>query len=274
LNSELIAAEARRAELAPSPDSMDLYFQGLAWFNKGVRPDNVAPARRFFDRALAVDPDNVDALVWSARMDALPSLVTDRAAFATAGAKLIKALSAAPNYALAHMILGLVNIFAERALEGIANCEHALTLDRNLAYAHAYIGLGKIFVGRAEETESQIAEALRLSPRDTTAYLWFTVAGAAKRHLGDWEEAIVWSRRSIEANRNFPQSHFELAAALAQLGRQDEASSAVSAGLALNPTHSIARARALWTVESRSPTYLAQTERILESLRKAGLPEQ
>jgi hypothetical protein len=34
----------------------------LAWLNKGPTPDNVAQARSFFDRALAADPDNVDAL--------------------------------------------------------------------------------------------------------------------------------------------------------------------------------------------------------------------
>ena len=35
LNAQLVAAEARRAERVVNPDSMDLYFQGLAWFNKG-----------------------------------------------------------------------------------------------------------------------------------------------------------------------------------------------------------------------------------------------
>ena len=69
LNAQLVAAEARRAEQAPNPDSMDLYFQGLAWLNKGATPDNVAQARSFFDRALAADPDNVDALIGSARAD-------------------------------------------------------------------------------------------------------------------------------------------------------------------------------------------------------------
>ena len=34
----LIAAEARRTERAPNPNSMDLFFQGLAWFNKGLAP--------------------------------------------------------------------------------------------------------------------------------------------------------------------------------------------------------------------------------------------
>jgi hypothetical protein len=66
LNTELIAAEARRAEQTPTPDSTDLYFQGLAWLNKGRTPDNVAQARSFYEPALSVDPDNVDALVGSA----------------------------------------------------------------------------------------------------------------------------------------------------------------------------------------------------------------
>ena len=73
--------------------------------------------------------------------------------------------------------LGLVDILTKRAAEGIAECEHALELDRNLAGAHAIIGLGKIFIGRAEETEAHIAEALRLSPRDTMAYIWMTIRG-------------------------------------------------------------------------------------------------
>jgi len=63
LNAHLIAAEARRAEQAPNPDSMDLYFQGLAWLNNATTPDVVAQARRFFDQALAADPDNVEARV-------------------------------------------------------------------------------------------------------------------------------------------------------------------------------------------------------------------
>ena len=51
LNAQLLAAEARRAEKAPNPNSMDLHFQGLAWLNKGLIPGNVAQARGFFDRA-------------------------------------------------------------------------------------------------------------------------------------------------------------------------------------------------------------------------------
>ena len=65
-----------------------------------------------------------------------------------------------------------------------------------------------------------------------------------------------------------------LAAALAQLGRLDEAHSAVKAGLALNPTFAVCRARALWAAMSDDPTYLAGLEPVFDGLRKAGAPEQ
>ena len=71
LNAQLVAAEARRAERTPNPNSMDLYFQGMAWLNKGLTPNHVAQARSFFDRALSADPDNVDALIGLAGADVL-----------------------------------------------------------------------------------------------------------------------------------------------------------------------------------------------------------
>ena len=277
LNAQLVVAEARRAEKTPTPDSMDFYFQGLAWFNKGIAPDNIAQARSFFDLALSADPDYVDALVGSAGADVVEGALLftiDRiAAFAAAEAKLTKALSSVPDHARGHMWLGLVDILTKRAAEGIAECKHALALDRNLASALAIIGYGKIFIGRADETEARIAEALRLSPRDTLVYIWMSIAGDAKNHLGRYEQAVEWFRRVIEANRNYPTVYFNLAAALALLGRLDEAHSAVRAGLALNPAFSISRARAARTARSDNPTYLAQLEPILEGLCRARVPE-
>ena len=278
LNGQLTAAEARRAEKAPTPDSVDLYFQGMAWLNKGPTSDNVAQARSFFDRALSVDPDNIEALIGSARLDVREGanfFVTDPiAAFAAAEAKLTKALSSVPDHARAHRLLGYVEILTKRALQGIAECERSLELDRNLASAHAFIGLGKTFIGRAEETEAHVGEALRLSPRDTNAHTWKSFAGLAKLCLGSYEQAVAWSRRAIEANRNYPVAYLHLAAALGQLGRLDEAHSAVKGALALNPTFTSARGRALMTSTSDNPTYLAQLAPIFDGMRKAGIPEQ
>ena len=70
LRPELLAAEALRAEREANPDSVDLYFQGVQWFNKGSLP-NIERAREYFERAVALDPTNVDALVGVARVDVL-----------------------------------------------------------------------------------------------------------------------------------------------------------------------------------------------------------
>jgi TolB-like protein/Tfp pilus assembly protein PilF len=277
LNTQLVAAEARCAERMPSPDSMDLYFQGLALLNRGLTPDSAPRARSFFDRALSADPDNVDALCGSGRVDVTEgaaNFVTDpRAAFEAAEGKFSKALSAVPDNAHVHLTLGYVKILTNRVAEGIAGCEHALLLDRNLASAHAAIGLGKIYAGRAEETEAHIVEALRLSPRDTRASGAMHTAGYAKSHLGEWEQAVTWFRRAIEAHRDHPHTSFQLGIALARLGRLNEARSAVKTGLTLNPSFTISRARATWTAVSDDLTYLAQFETILEGMRIAGIPE-
>ena len=101
------------------------------------------------------------------------------------------------------------------------------------------MGLGKIFSGRPDETEPHVKEALRLSPRDDFAFEWMMTAGAAKLHLRADEEAVTWLGRSIESDRNWPLTHFFLAAALANLGRLEEARAATQAGLALDPTFTI-----------------------------------
>lgn len=276
LGTQLISAEARRAEREPNPSSMDLYFQGMACVAKGVNPESLSQASDYFQRALTLEPGNIDALVWGAYVNTLKAWLLlgtdDRAAlYSAAEAALIKALSLAPEHAAAHLCLGYVQILTNRAVQGIAECERALALDRNLATAHGGIGIAKSLIGRAEETEAHVEEALRLSPRDTSAYLWMGIAGFAKLLLGSDEEAVTRYRRAIEINRNYPITYFWLATALAHLDRLDEARSMVRAGLALAPTFTIRRFHA--GAPSDNPTFLAQGQRLVKGMRKAGVPE-
>jgi tetratricopeptide (TPR) repeat protein len=118
-----------------------------------------------------------------------------------------------------------------------------LALDPNLASAHALIGAAKYFVGRGSETEAHIRETLRLSPRDTFAYAWMAVLGIAKLALGSDEEAVTLLQSAVEANPNYSVAHFWLASAVAHLGRFADARSAVQAGLALDPSFTVARFR-------------------------------
>ena len=276
LGSELVEAEAQRASRSSHPDAMELYFQGRACWNKGMSPEYLAQARNFYDRALALDPGNVDAMVGLATLVATiaGSFASDERAaqLTSAEAILHRALSMDPQYAGAHLALGAVQMFTNRASQGIRECEHALSLDRNLADAHGCIGMAKYFVGRAEETESHIEEALRLSPRDIYAYRWMLFVGIAKAQLGLDAEAAGWLRRSIEANRNFPLAHFHLAEVLALLGQSDDARAAAQAGLALDPGFNLRRYRV--NALSDNPVYLAGRERSCEGMRMAGIPEE
>jgi TolB-like protein/class 3 adenylate cyclase len=275
LDAQLIEAEAQRAGRALHPDALDLYFQGKACWNKGLTPEYLAQARDYFERSFALDSGNVDALVGLASVDATiaGSFVSDdRAAqLVAAETALTRALSMAPQHAMAHLALGAVQMMTNRAALGICECEHALALDHNLADAHGCIGMAKYFSGRAEDTEAHILEALRLSPRDVYAYRWMLYVGIAKAQIGADAEALVWLRRSIEANRNYPLAHFHLAETLALLGRLDEARAAAQAGLALQPDFTLRRYRE--NALSDSPAYLAGRKRSCEGMRLAGVPE-
>ena len=275
LEAQLSAAEARRSEGVQNPDATDLYFQGLAWMNKGATPENFRMARALFDRAVGIDPVNVEALVGRGAADAMSGGVfgpVDRLTlFASAEADLMKALSLAPGNAAAHAAMGILCNFTSRADSGIAQFERALALNRNLAAAHYGVALAKYCLGRPEETEAHIREALRLSPHDTLAFSWLATVGFSNFNMGKDEEAVVWLKRSIETNRNYSVSHFFLAAAFAHLGRMEEARSAVETGLTFDPSFTIGRRRA--NPFSTSPGYLKQIERYYAGLRMAGAPE-
>jgi len=275
LGVELITNEARRAERAPTPDSMDLYFQGMAWLNKGRNPGNVERARSFFERASALDPDNLDAAVGLAAAEvqgATGYYVDDRAErLASAEANLNRVLSQSPNNARAHYLIGRAFAQDKRGAQGIAESERALALNPNLASAHSLIGLAKLFDGHPEETESHELEALRVSPYDTEADVWVEYIALAKMHLGAYEEALAFFRRARELNPNYATGCFNMAADLVELGRLDEARAEVQAGLALNPGFTLRRYRD--GAQSDNPVFLKGRARIIEDMRKAGVPE-
>ena len=164
---------ARRAEKASNPDVLDFWFRGHDWINKGVNPESLANARECFERARAIDPGNVNAILGVVLTNIISTRMRsdkgDSERIATAEALTLQALAAEPRNATAHYCLGLIFLFSKRANQAVAEFERALALDPNLAFAHAQIGFAKSVLGRAEETEAHVMEALRLSPRDVGA---------------------------------------------------------------------------------------------------------
>ena len=275
LGAELITNEARRAEQTPAPDSMDLYLQGMAWLNKGRNPDDIARARGFFERALALDPDNLNAALGKAAADfqvVVSYSVDDRTErIHSVEANLNRVLSQSPNNAWAHDLMGRILAQTNRPAQAIEEFNRALSLNPNFAAAHAVTGLAKLYEGHPEETERHELEALRVSPRDTNANLWVSWMGLAKLHLGAYEDALNLYRRSMDLNPNYPNGRLYLAATLVELGRLDEARAEVKAALALDPNFTLRRYRD--AAQSDNPVFLKGRERIIEDMRKAGVPE-
>jgi tetratricopeptide (TPR) repeat protein len=276
LNATLIIAEARRVGKTPNPDAFDLYLQGRSWLYRESSPDCLRNARSYFTRALAIEPDNIDALIGCALADVSELILFEASerltALVAAEASLKRVLSLAPDSASAHVCLSYIKSFSNRPEQGVTEAERALALNRNMPVALVAKGTAKLFLGFAEEAIECELQALRLSPRDPIANRWIYGIGAAKLHLGDYEDAAKWLNQSVVVNPNFAIAHFFLAAALGQLGQTKQAYAETQAGLALNPTFTITRFRD--GAESDNPTFLKQRQNIYEGMRKAGVPEQ
>ena len=124
LGAELITHEARRAERMPAPDSMDLYFQGMAWYNRGRNNDDLSRARGFLERALALDPTNLEAALAMAAVDvqvAVSYSIDDRSErLRSVEANLNRVLSESPNNAWAHYLIGRVLVQTNRQEQSIS----------------------------------------------------------------------------------------------------------------------------------------------------------
>ena len=106
--------------------------------------------------------------------------------------------------------------------------------------------------------------------------MWQTQVGLAAFYLGDDDRAADWLRRSIETNRNYPISHFALAAVLATVGRLEEARAAVQTGLSLDPKFTIARFREMGSAMAsiKNPSLSARRKSFYDGLHMAGLSVQ
>ena len=124
---------------------------------------------------------------------------------------------------------------------------HALALDEILPAPSHLWDLARFVPVAPKKLRRTLPRRCAAAPRNTLAYVSMGIAGEAELQFGSCEQAVAWFRRAIEVNRDHPYPILRWGTALAQLGRLDDAHSAVKAGLALEPDVSISRARASWT---------------------------
>ena len=278
LDLELTNEESRRAqsERPNDPDAIDLAMRAWSVLNQPYSRERLEQSRSLFEQALHIDPGLSTALVGLSRTLATEVNYRWSAAPAEALARaddiVSRVLSASPNNAMAHFVKGEILRAGGKDFDSaIGEYEAAIAINPSLAPAYAQLGHAKIRAGRAEEAFVPLQTATNLSPRDPLLNIWYFIICHAYTHLGRDDAAIEWCRRSV-AIGPFWISYVDLASAYAWTGRKDEAQAAVAELLKLMPNYTVDR----WAHEgwSSSPVFLAQYQRIIEGLRKAGLPEK
>jgi TolB-like protein/Tfp pilus assembly protein PilF len=270
IEPQLYAAESFRAERKPpdSLDAWDLVMRALSHYWRVTRQDNVV-AQALLEKAIAIDPNYGQALgvlatsyLFGAHMgwaDIEASLpVAKRAALA--------ATAADSEDPWAHNALACVYMFERQFEESLAEFEVALRLNPNFSLAQGYHGLALSYCGRVEEAIEAAKRALRLSPRDPFAAIFYGIAAYAKFVGRNYAEAMRLSRAAIRQRGDFVGGHRVLTAAAAMAGEADIAAAALQELRRAQPNISLA-----W-IESEMPIGSdAERAHYVEAFRRAGL---
>jgi adenylate cyclase len=175
LGLELTKAEAEKAAKTENPDAIDLAMRGWALQQQALqRPskESFDAAAAAFERALAIDPDNVsalsgDAMVYRNAPDVLGSeWRTGIDYYAKIVGQADRALALAPNTGAAFFAKSgyFVDIGHFNAALSIANA--GLAVNPNGAGLYYIRSLAEIGLLQFDEAESDVRSAMKLSPRD------------------------------------------------------------------------------------------------------------
>jgi TolB-like protein len=271
-----IAPSVRRAEIdrvkRKRPDSLDAYdlvLRAQVDVDSGM-PEQVTRALVMLDRAIELDPTYALAHGNAA--------MCHHCLFLRAGLKEFNR-TASIRHARSAIIHGQDDALALTwAGFSIGMDEH----DRGAAFtaleaalalspssALTYI-LGSVILGWGGEAERAIEwseRGIRLSPFDSWTWAAFDAQAMSYLLRGRYEEACRAAYKSVQANPAHSITYVQLAAALAKLGRVEEARAAAARVLELHPTFRYSRQ---FAGVNCAP---ALAEALGEALHVAGLPE-
>jgi TolB-like protein/class 3 adenylate cyclase/Flp pilus assembly protein TadD len=277
LRVELIAAEAARP--TEHPDALDYILRGRAVLLKPRTRDTYRDAIDSFERALALDPQSVEAqshLAAALVIRVLNGMADSGAAdLARAETLIDQVLAASRRYAFAHHIKGHVLLALRRWEEAILEYEAALALNHNLAPALHGLALCRIYTGSIEEVIPLMEQAIRLSPRDPGIGHCYDLIGTVHLLRSHIDEAIVWLEKARSAMPGAPIFHSQLASAYALSGDAEHAATELAEARRLSSDDRYSNLARLRTVMGLAPKIRTLIEATyFEGLRKAGMPEE
>jgi TolB-like protein/DNA-binding winged helix-turn-helix (wHTH) protein len=277
LHGELIQADTGRRTTAHAPnlDADDLAMQCEA---APYRLDRAGlPGYELCERALAIDPDNVRALVQLAMFYGMrvsrvqsPDSAGD---LERANGLVSRALEIDPGYYAAHCAKATVLEGQQRVTNGVAEAERCLALNPTYAGAYRNLALLHFFLAHPEQILEYADRGIHLSPRDPQTSTFLLMKGWAYMMLEQDEEGLVWFRRAAAASPQLPTILAGLTSELALTGRDAEARTTLAQYLALESTRT--RTIAQWDyLPDDNAAFMKFHLRFKSGLRKAGMPER
>ena len=183
--AQVLAAETRRP-LPSQPEAGQFVMLGLSPKAGEFGMESNRQAKAQYERALALDPNSVPALLGyvRTRLDEVLNSWAPKDAWSVLLDEAERAIAHAaglePRNAAVHVVRGQYLRTRTKDAEAVAALAHALTLYSRFPAAHAELGRAKIEVGLAKEAVGHIEEAILLSPADPSLFTWYLWAGMAE----------------------------------------------------------------------------------------------
>ncbi len=238
----------------------------------GFTKEDNARARALFEQAVELDPNYGWAMAktgFTHLNDVRFSFTEDRAASLKRAVEIAQqTLELDDEIADAHMLLSLIRLTQRRYDESLAAGRKAIALDPNYPQARVLLAITTRSLGQWDETIALSKLAVRLHPHHPSWYLFgMSMAYVFK---GEYDLAIAAAEEGVrraESDSLNGLFHRNLAFAHMEAGREEEARRHMAEGQRFDKS-SAAWYRSFFRF--KDPTHL---ERMLATLRKAGLPE-
>ena len=149
--------------------------------------------------------------------------------------------------------------------DAVAELERAVALDPNDADSHHWLGQALNFSGEPHKAMGVVQTAMRLSPHVHGAHL-----GLTYYLLGRLDDAVAALKEAKSRAPGFPVSYAFLAVVYIELGQIENARTEIENLLKIIPSLTVHWISQRW-IKYRDES---DTDRYLDHLRKAGLPEE
>ena len=263
-------------------DAADLVMRARSLISDTKRKETAAEAVDLFRRALQLDPDCINAMVGIGltriyqvinlyRLEGRDALLDE------AEEMISRAAVSAPDHLDMQKARALLLRARGRFSEALVATEALIS--RNPAEPTAYkeMGLNKLYLGETREAVEWFRRADVIAPRDPERWTWLQGLGRALMQLGDDAGAVVALSRAMDSNPGYLRGKAMLAAAEALAGDAGAARRHLAEYTVLEPSMTVdrfARQRSSVPPDAVSQIYRRESERILEGLRRAGMPDE